>query len=1082
MQSFIHLHIHSNYSFCRGGNTQEEICTRLKDHGHSIFAFTEIDGLHGMVWAQQAARKAGLRCIVGAELRTKNNGRVVLLVKDVQGYRNLSQLISQKRAIDLEGTTANSNSSPAASGLENFDSSPKASRHENFNPSPKASRRGQHIERSAGRFRSSIQDEEQATGLAKATPENDYRHFMLHTVQQFRSGLVILSDSHVLLQNLRQHSRDDLYVLCIPGPQRHAMLRLARQMALPPVASNDVYFVDAEDYHTHKILRAIDCNTALSRIPHNELARRDAWLKSPQQMADAFPDCPQALANTVRIAESCQFQPENPGAIFPRVALPEGKSDIQHLRELCEKKIPWRYKQKTPEITKRLEKELAIIGEKGFAAYFLVSRDIVQHATRTCGRGSAAASLVSYLLGITHVDPIGYNLYFERFLHRERMDPPDIDIDFAWDERDDVLDYIFDHYGESHTAMIANHVCFKGRAALREIAKCYGLPDAEIGRISKKLSGYSVHNISKTIETHPVFRGLQLDEPWPEIIQLAERINGFPRNISVHCGGVVITPQPIADYIPVEKAPKGVQIVQVEKDQAEELGLVKLDILGNRSLAVIRDAVAAVKRNTGRDIDFNEVKPELDPATQELIKTGDTIGVFYVESPAMRQLQRKAKTGDFEHLVIHSSLIRPAANAFNREYLRRLHGGDWQPLHPSVEEILKETYGIMCYQEDVSRVAIALAGFTESQGDGLRKVFNKKNNAERVAQYQHDFYTGALDNGVAPETITKIWNMILSFSGYSFCKPHSASYAMVSFKSAWLRAHYPAEFIAAVLTNQGGYYSAFAYISEAKRMGIEIQPLDINHSAKEYTGVGKKLRIGFMQVKGLNENALSALLQERQENGLYGSFDDFMQRTQTLPAMAEILVKAGAFDKLETMERRPQLLWRIAREKAALARPKPQAMQASLFDEIADTGPSLHESRNKPQPPSLLSFDLKTILSQEIETLGFLVSRHPLTFYKHRAEARKVVPAKDLALYVGKRVRTLGWFVTGKLARTKKEEPMEFISFEDTTAIYETTFFPQAYEKYCHLLSHSQPYILTGKVEEDFGAVALTVEGVEKME
>ncbi len=1016
MQPFAHLHIHSNYSFCRGANTQEEICARLKAQGHRFFAFTEIDGLHGLVWAQQVAKKHGLRCIIGAELLDKDIGRLVLLVKNTSGYQNLCRLISQKRALDLAGAC-----------------------------------------------------------------ENERRRFMLQTVPQFRAGLVLLCDNPALLQNLLQHSRTDLYVLCIPGPQRQNMLRLARQMVLPPVAGNDVYFVDPGDFSIHKILRAIDCNSALSRIPPDEQASPQAWLKSPQKMVEAFPDCPEALRNTVRIAEACRFELKNNGPIFPQAPAPGELTDIEYLKKLCRKNINWRYKKTSPAIEKRLAKELAVIEEKGFATYFLVSCDIVRHASRTCGRGSAAASLVSYLLGITHVDPIHYDLFFERFLHCGRPDPPDIDIDFAWDERDDILDYIFDKYGERHTAMIANHICFKGRAALREIAKTFGLPDGEIGRISKKLEGYSVHSIARTIDSHPVFKGIELDEPWPQIIKLADRINGFPRNISVHCGGVVITPKPIATYIPVEKAPKGVQVVQVEKDQAEEIGLIKLDILGNRSLAVIRDAVVTVKQNSGVTIDFNEVKPQLDAATQQLIKTGDTIGVFYVESPAMRQLQRKAKTGDFEHLVIHSSLVRPAANAFNREYLRRLHSGKWQPLHPLVEGILQETYGIMCYQEDVSRVAIALAGFSESQADGLRKVFNKKNNAGRIAQFQQEFYSGALKKGVEVQTIEKIWKMILSFSGYSFCKPHSASYAMVSFKSAWLRAHYPAEFMAAVLSNQGGFYSAFAYISEAKRMGIEILSLDINHSRKFYWGLGKTLRIGFMQVKGLSERALKNLLAERQKNGVYGSFDEFMQRTQTAPAMAGILVKAGAFDRIEGLERRPQLLWRIAQKKAAAVRSPETIVQASFFDEDEQSALLRQESRRKTSLPRLRAFDLQTILAQEIETLGFLVSHHPLAFYKHRAAARKVVPAKELAQFIGKTVRTLGWFVTGKLVRTKDEDAMEFISFEDTTAIYETTFFPKVYEKYCHLLSHSRPYILTGKVEEDFGVVMLTVQRVEKL-
>ncbi|RMD92638.1 MAG: DNA polymerase III subunit alpha, partial [Calditrichaeota bacterium] len=591
---FVHLHLHSNYSLCRGGNTLNEICLALRHQGQSVFALTDVDGVYGLVWAQQAAELAGLRMITGAEIRA-GQSRAVLLAKNRRGYQNLCVSLSQKHACEHADDT-----------------------------------------------------------------------WLIRTLRAHRDGLVILSDSPALLQALRQDSEEDLYLLCIPGAHRRRMLRLARQLHLPPVASNDVYFVTPQDYATHQVLRAIDCNTALSRIPPQELASPTAWLRSPREMAAAFPDAPDALENTVRIAEMCTFVPAKTGDIFPAFPTPAGQSELDYLRELCLQGVKWRYgidltrdanEQRAAKIRARLEKELGIIAMKGFASYFLVMWDIVRHASRTCGRGSAAASLVSYLLGITHVDPIRYNLFFERFLHLGREDPPDIDVDFAWDERDDILEYIFKKYGRERTAMIANHVTFKGRAALREVAKVYGVPEPEISRISKRLAGYTIRSIAATIKSHPIFRNIELHDPWPEIIRLADRINGFPRNLSVHCGGVVVTPEPVSHYIPVEKAPKGVMIVQVEKDQAEALGLVKLDILGNRSLAVIRDAVAAVRRNTGIEIDFSRLKPTEDPKTRELIKNGDTIGVFYVESPAMRLLQKKAGTGDFEHLVIHSSII-----------------------------------------------------------------------------------------------------------------------------------------------------------------------------------------------------------------------------------------------------------------------------------------------------------------------------------------------------------------------------------------------------------------------------------------
>ncbi|MDQ7063529.1 MAG: DNA polymerase III subunit alpha [candidate division KSB1 bacterium] len=1012
---FVHLHLHSNYSFCRGANSLEDLCTALKAQGASTFALTDLDGLYGVVWAQQAAELAGLRMIVGAELRAGRT-RAVLLVKETAGYANLCQLISEKHA--------------------------------------------------------------------QERPDDGW---LVRALRRRREGLVVLSDSPALLQALRRDGADDLYLLCIPGPHRRRLLRLARQLHLPPVASNDVYFVSPDDYPVHRVLRAIDNHVALSRIPAEELAPHSAWLKTPADMWAAFPDAPEALENTVRIAEACTFRLPRPGNIFPRFPVPEGKSELQCLRELCLDGIRRRYGidlrrpgggELAQKLRARLDKELTIISMKGFASYFLVMWDIVQHASRTCGRGSAAASLVSYALGITHVDPIRHDLFFERFLHMGREDPPDIDVDFAWDERDGMLEYIFETYGREHTAMIANHVTFKGRAALREIARAYGLPEAEINRVSKRLSGYSIRSIAETIRTHPMFRGVELHEPWPEIIRLADRINGFPRNLSVHCGGVVITPEPVSRYVPVQKAPKGVMIVQVEKDQAEELGLIKLDILGNRSLGVIRDAVAAVKRNTGIEIDFNRIDPTQDEKTQELIRHGDTIGVFYVESPAMRLLQKKARTGDFEHLVIHSSIIRPAANAYIREYVRRLHGGEYEPLHPLLDDLLKETYGILSYQEDISRVAMALADFDAAEADGLRKAFSRKNNEHILQRYREKFFAGARRKGVAEEAIRKIWEMILSFSGYSFCKPHSASYALVSYQAAYLRAHFPAEFMAAVISNQGGFYSTFAYISEAKRMGLRVLPVDINRSEREYTGRGRDLRIGFMQLRGFEEAAIETILEERRANGPFGSFEEFVRRTDLSPAMLEILIKAGAFDSLVGMEARPFLLWELEQQRLQnLRAPSSRhSRQTALFDAESGSAPDVPAA-----PPRLRPFDLRTLLRHEMDTLGFLVSRHPLTLYRPFLRGRRLVPAKDLHRHVGRRVQVLGWYVTGKLVRTKNDDPMEFMSFEDTTAIYETTFFPQAYETYCHLFTHLTPYILTGKVEEDFGAITLTVERVEKV-
>jgi error-prone DNA polymerase len=449
--------------------------------------------------------------------------------------------------------------------------------------------------------------------------------------------------------------------------------------------------------------------------------------------------------------------------------------------------------------------------------------------------------------------------------------------------------------------------------------------------------------------------------------------------------------------------------------------------------------------------------------------TGQTIGVFYAESPSMRQLQRKAGKGDFDHLVIHSSMIRPAANSYIREYLRRLHGGAYDPLHPALEHTLDETYGIMCYQEDVTKVSMELAGLSLAQAEQIRKALGHKRPLKPLKAHMADFYAGASARGVAREVIDRVWDMILSFAGYSFCKPHSASYALVSFRSGWLRAHFPAEFIAAVISNQGGYYDTFAYVSEARRMGLTVLPPDVNANAREYTGIGNEVRMGLMQIKGLRAEAVSALLEARARGGPFASFDELRRRAALHPSDAERLVKAGACDSIARGRPRAELLWELYLEQAAGPRARGPGSNGDLFAPPAIAAPRAER------------YDRETLLRHEIETLGFLVSEHPLAPYARAARRRGAIEAKDLDRHAGRRVTVLGWHVTSKLVHAKDERLMEFVGFEDTTALYDATFFPDAYDRFCHLLAGGGPFLLTGRVEEDFGVCALTVERVERL-
>ncbi|MDH5625576.1 MAG: DNA polymerase III subunit alpha [Nitrospira sp.] len=625
-------------------------------------------------------------------------------------------------------------------------------------------------------------------------------------------------------------------------------------------------------------------------MPEEACCTPRQWLMPPALMASQFPHVPEAVANTVRIAEACHSDWRFGDTIFPAFRRLTDEDAFTILKEKTSAGARQRYSVVSKEVCDRIEKELAIIRDKRFAHYFLVVEEIVRQAPRTCGRGSVAASIVSYCLKITHVDPIQHNLFFERFLNPGRKDPPDIDIDFPWDERDDILNWVFDQYGEHQAAMVANQNSLGFRAAIRETAKVYGMPAEEIGTILSQIvrqNGMLSFSTPPTIEQWlcRLSQTLKFKPPWPEILGQALRAQNHFRHLSMHCGGVVIVPDEIRRYVPVEYTAKRLPVIQWEKDQTEDAGLVKIDILGNRSLAVIRDALAAIAEHTGRQIDYETWGPLEDAATQEAVRCGDTIGCFYIESPATRLLLRKLWLGMplhrrqqldvFEYLVMVSSLVRPATHAFVEEFIRRAQEGSCAFWHPKLQGVLDETHGIMTYQEDVTKVAMALADFPVEDADQLRKVISKKHKQRQLHDYYQQFCRGAERNDASPETIDIIWKMIMSFAGYSFCKPHSASYTQVSFKSAYLRTHYPAEFIAAVISNQGGFYSTFAYVSEARRMGLAILLPDINESDWAYRGEGERLRMGLMQVKTIPKELGERIVEERTQNGSYRSSETF---------------------------------------------------------------------------------------------------------------------------------------------------------------------------------------------------------------
>jgi len=867
-------------------------------------------------------------------------------------------------------------------------------------------------------------------------------------------GLVVASSNPAILEALHG-SVPSLYAALTPDSR--TALRVAASLGIPLAALDSASLYEEGDREVHTVLRSIARGKTVGSLSSGDCALPGTELfLADTQFERCFDSWPEALRNADRIAEECTFDSIFDGFVFPAYADGEGRSAHELLRSRVIDGAEQRYGELSDAIIGRIDYELGIIGAKGFAPYFLVMDDIVSMASRTCGRGSAAASVVSYSLGITNVDPIEHNLYFERFLNPARPDPPDIDVDFAWDERDDLIKRVITRFGNDRCARVANHNFFRPRSALRETAKAYGLSDGEISRIERSL--FDLRD------------GSALPDPlWERIRSIASRIEGLPRGLSMHCGGLVVAPGPIDRFAPIEKSADGYPLLAWEKEGTEAAGLVKLDLLGNRSLAVIRDALVNLAEE-GIVIDPFLWRPIDDDATISALARGDSMGVFYIESPAMRQLQKKTGRGDFAHIVIHSSIIRPAANKFIAEYVRRLKGGEWKPLHPRLSRILDETYGILCYQEDVSKTAIALAGFDDAEADKLRKVIAKKAGGTKLALYEDRFFSGCRVNGVAEDTIKEVWAMMLSFDGYSFCKPHSASYAMVSFQSAYLRVHHPGAFMAAVLSNQGGYYRPQAYISEARRMGLSVAGPDINRSGIRYHGERNTLVVGLMAIAKLSRPGMERLFADREKNGPFADLSDFARRLRLDRDDLISLVSSGAFDSIAPGLHRSQQ----ARALLSSGGP-PRSAQSDLF--LA--APPVFSRFIAPKSVVAAVLPVQASdheLKEEYASLGFLRDRHPLSLWAAQLSKIKRSFASDIPANVGRKIGLIGWPITQKEVWTAQGLVMNFISFEDETGLYETVLFPKVYEQYRTILFDQQPLRVFGRVADDQGALSLEVE------
>jgi len=818
------------------------------------------------------------------------------------------------------------------------------------------------------------------------------------------------------------------------------------------VALQPVTFADAEGQQLHRVLRAIDHNTLWGKLKNSQQAPADARFISPDTLREIFKDYPRILSNTERLLGECSFNFVF-GQRRTRQTFTGGKyDDMLLLEKLAREGLRWRYGKHHPEATRRMERELEIIDQLDFNAYFLITWDFIQYGRSRglfhVGRGSGANSLVAYCLGISDVDPIELDLYFERFLNPKRTSPPDFDIDYSWRDRDAVLDYVLKRYQSSHAVLLASYQRFQPRSALREVGKVFGLPKQEI-------------DILTTLGLETV----TTDEATQQVVHFAQQLQDFPDHLSIHAGGVLVSESPIHSYTATNMPPKGMPITHFDMHVAEEIGLHKFDILSQRGLGHIREAVEIVQ-DQGEAIDIHAVGQfKRDPEVRRLMQKGETVGCFYVESPAMRGLLRKLKCDTYKTLVAASSVIRPgvARSGMMRNFISRHNGAVFAYAHPRIGELLEETYGIMVYQEDVLKMVHGFAGLDLAEADLLRRAMSGKTRGPSAFEVlKNRFLDACLEKDYDAATTAEIWRQIESFAGYSFSKAHSASYAVESMQSLYLKAHYPLAFITAVVNNFGGFYSVEFYLHEARRWGAKIEAPCVNRSTHATRLEGETIFLGFQHIKDLETEFAERIERERLHKGDFQDLADFRFRMDASESILTLLVRVGALRF--TGESKPNLLWetRMYRSNG-----KPQPQKETLFG----------VEHVKVDLPKLADSELKDAYD-EMELLGFpLCSPFDLL----EKPLQKTVYVQDLPQHLGKVVCMAGYFICAKSVKTVRGERMKFANFVDPQGDFlDVTIFPPEVKQYPAM--GAGVYLLTGMVVEEFEVYSLELMVCERRE
>ena len=818
------------------------------------------------------------------------------------------------------------------------------------------------------------------------------------------------------------------------------------------VAMQPVTFAEEGDFQLHQCMRAIDENVLISRLEPTSCAAPDEILLPVERLKTTFALYPQLVENAERILDECEIT-MNASVKNKRTFMGNVYDDMGLLRQKAFEGMIYRYGTTNKNAYRRIEKELDIIERMGFCAYFLIASDIVDYAMSQgfyhVGRGSGANSVVAYCLKITDVDPIELDLYFERFLNPMRSSPPDFDLDFSWRDRDKVIAYVFEKFGREHVALLGATVTFQENSLCRELGKVFGLPKSEIDQMERNPQAYICQS-----------------EIGRNILALAERLRDFPRQRSIHAGGVLITESPITDYTALDLPPKGFPTTQYDMYSAEKVGLIKIDILSQRGIAHIRDAVEMVEHSRGICIDIHQINAlKQDDLIRRQLLRAETCGCFYIESPAMRGLLRKLRCADYKTLVAASSIIRPgvARSGMMREYINRFHHPETVDYkHPLLKELLAETYGVMIYQEDVLKVGHYFAGLDLAEADVLRRMMgHKMRDKSEFEEVTKRFFDNCKAKGYPDDLVRELWRQIESFSGYSFSKAHSASYAVESYQSLYLKSHYPLEFQVAVINNFGGFYQTWFYFNEARRMGAKIHLPCVNRSSYLTSLNGRTIFMGFVHLQGIEQQFVERFIAEREAHGSFTNLDNFIARVPFSLEQLVLLIRGGAFDF--TKKTKAELLWQAHLNKSEGKKEQPE---------------TLFKLENQYFEFPNFSIDTLQNAYDEIELYGFPVS---LTWFDLlKTKFRGELMACQMLHFVGCHYRMLGKLVTVKYVRTCKGETMALATFVDATGeAFDTVHFPKVLKTWP--FQGDGVYLLLGKVTEEFGQPSLEVEKMERL-